>query len=619
MSTRSSSRIAKKAEVKYVPEAKEEGSGEENVQPKRAKAKPKAAVKKKPVKKEGTSDEESSPPPKLAVRGRRKQPVKKEVKSEEESGEEDVKPVKRKKANKNIPDAEERELAAKKLKIETKTKSEKKANTGVKLKVPVDEFCVQRTGDSHVYIDGEGVWNAMLNQTNVGSNNNKYYLVQLLATNSGGAYYTWFRWGRVGYAQRHQNKLTMFHSADAAKKDFCKKFKDKTKNDWYERAEFEKYPNLYDLLEMDYSVKDDEVETDGVKQEDYKSMLEPRLLSFIELISNVKTMEKVVMDMNFDVKKSPLGKLSKEQIKSGYEALQIIEECIRKEQVGSKAAREACSAFYTRIPHCFGFTSPPMLITIEDIKAKMDLLDALVDIEAAMKIIKHADKNEHKSDAFYHNLNCKLEPVEHDSDLFKTLEQYLQNTHGDTHNHYSLEVVDIFEVDRQGESERFKDVGNKQLLWHGSRLTNYGGILSSGLRIAPPEAPVTGYMFGKGVYFADMVSKSANYCFTTRANNTGILLLGEVALGTPSELLTSNYDADKLPQGKQSTLGLGKTGPDPAQSKMLGDVKLPMGRPVQTGVVNPQGYTLQYNEYIVYDVAQIKLKYALRVKFNYKR
>ena len=26
-----------------------------------------------------------------------------------------------------------------------------------------------------------------------------------------------------------------------------------------------------------------------------------------------------------------------------------------------------------------------------------------------------------------------------------------------------------------------------------------------GLRIAPPEAPVTGYMFDKGVYFADMV------------------------------------------------------------------------------------------------------------------
>ena len=29
------------------------------------------------------------------------------------------------------------------------------------------------------------------------------------------------------------------------------------------------------------------------------------------------------------------------------------------------------------------------------------------------------------------------------------------------------------------------------------RLTNWSGILGQGLRIAPPEAPVTGYMFGK--------------------------------------------------------------------------------------------------------------------------
>ena len=32
------------------------------------------------------------------------------------------------------------------------------------------------------------------------------------------------------------------------------------------------------------------------------------------------------------------------------------------------------------------------------------------------------------------------------------------------------------------------------------------------LRIAPPEAPVNGYAFGKGVYLADISSKSAQYC-----------------------------------------------------------------------------------------------------------
>lgn len=67
---------------------------------------------------------------------------------------------------------------------------------------------------------------------------------------------------------------------------------------------------------------------------------------------------------------------------------------------------------------------------------------------------------------------------------------------------------------REGEEMKFeewKTLPHHRLLWHGSRLTNFAGILSQGLRIAPPEAPVTGYFLGKGIYFADMCSKSVEY------------------------------------------------------------------------------------------------------------
>ena len=53
--------------------------------------------------------------------------------------------------------------------------------------------------------------------------------------------------------------------------------------------------------------------------------------------------------------------------------------------------------------------------------------------------------------------------------------------------------LQIYKIDRDGEKKRFKPfkgLGNRQLLWHGSGVTNYAGILSQGLRIAPPEAPV---------------------------------------------------------------------------------------------------------------------------------
>ena len=40
------------------------------------------------------------------------------------------------------------------------------------------------------------------------------------------------------------------------------------------------------------------------------------------------------------------------------------------------------------------------------------------------------------------------------------------------------------------------------------------------------------FQFGKGVYFADICSKSANYCFATRSKNVGLLLLCDVCLAS---------------------------------------------------------------------------------------
>ena len=65
--------------------------------------------------------------------------------------------------------------------------------------------------------------------------------------------------------------------------------------------------------------------------------------------------------------------------------------------------------------------------------------------------------------------------------------------------------VKVYALSRDGEEERFRKAGchtmaNRTLLWHGSRLSNWVGILSDGMRIAPPEAPANGYLFDKGLY-----------------------------------------------------------------------------------------------------------------------
>merc|ERR1712141_209396 len=173
-------------------------------------------------------------------------------------------------------------------------------------------------------------------------------------------------------------------------------------------------------------------------------------------------------------------------------------------------------------------------------------------------------------------------------------------------------------LDRQGEESRyspFRDLHNRKLLWHGSRTSNYAGIISQGLRIAPPEAPVTGYMFGKGIYFADMVSKSANYCRTSSSNPLGLMLLCEVALGNMYELLHAKA-IEKLPKGKHSCKGVGRTGPDPNCDHLLPDgVIVPIGKGTDQHI---GAASLLYNEYIVYDVAQVRMKYLIKLDFKYK-
>ena len=73
-------------------------------------------------------------------------------------------------------------------------------------------------------------YDVKLMQTNIGGgrNNNKFYIIQVLV--SGGKYFSWNRWGRLG--EEGQSKLEACASEEEAIKSFSKKFKDKTKNTW---------------------------------------------------------------------------------------------------------------------------------------------------------------------------------------------------------------------------------------------------------------------------------------------------------------------------------------------------------------------------------------------------
>ncbi|KAG7282048.1 hypothetical protein CRUP_023564 [Coryphaenoides rupestris] len=443
-------------------------------------------------------------------------------------------------------------------------------------------------------------------------------------------YWVFRSWGRVG-TTIGGNKLDKFQDKLSAMDNFLGVYKEKTGNTW-NCTNFTKYPNKFYPLEIDYGQDEDAVkrltESAGTRSElakpypnkfypleiDYgqdedavkrltesagtRSELAKPVQELIRMIFDVESMKKAMVEFEIDLQKMPLGKLSKRQIQSAYALLSEVQQAV-SDSVAESQILDLSNRFYTLIPHDFGMKKPPLLSNLD--YSKVQMLDNLLDIEVAYSLLRGGAEDNGKDpiDLNYEKLKTKIEVVDKNSSEAEIILQY------------------IFKIVREGEYQRFrpfKDLHNRQLLWHGSRTTNYAGILSQGLRIAPPEAPVTGYMFGKGVYFADMVSKSANYCHTSQSDPVGLLLLGEVALGNMHELKKAAH-ITKIPKGKHSVKGVGRTAPDPGATATLDGVQVPLGKGSNTNIDDT---SLLYNEYIVYDVAQVNLKYLLKTKFNYQ-
>lgn len=476
---------------------------------------------------------------------------------------------------------------------------------------------LQDTG--HILEHGKSIYNTTLSLSDLSTGINSCYILQIIEDDKGSDCHVFRKWGRVGNEKIGGIKLQEFSKTDAIK-EFKRLFLEKTGNSWeaWEQKKLQKQPGKFYPLDIDYGVNKDAQKTNKIKNA--KSQLAPPLAELMKMLFNVETYRAAMMEFEINMAEMPLGKLSKSNIQKGFEVLTELQNLLKGTTV-NPAIREsmivdASNRFFTVIPS----VHPHVIKDEDDFKLKVKMLEALQDIEIASRLVGFDAGDDESIDDKYKKLQCEMVPLPHDSEDYRLVEKYLQTTHAPTHTDWALELEEVFTVDRQGEFDKFSPyknkLKNKMLLWHGSRLTNFVGILSQGLRIAPPEAPATGYMFGKGIYFADLVSKSAQYCFTDKKNPVGLMLLSEVALGDMYELKNAKY-MDKPPKGKDSTKGLGQKIPNESEHvKWRDDVVVPCGKPVSSNV---KATGLMYNEYIVYNTDQVKLQFLLKVRFRHKR
>jgi len=541
--------------------------------------------------------------------------------------------------------------------------------------VTVDEEVSVDLRDPAIYVDVQNnVYNVLLTKTDAGTNVNKFYAIQLIgynpkrSTSAKGAsnHYAVFRkWGRFGYTGNApmNGSMTVDYGADktGAIEAFRGKFTECTGLEFDVRDIAPQKPGRYAYVELQGQAGGEETSTkkQGKKKQSSTtpSEMDKQLQELIELIFDLEMIEREMSkSMDIDTSRLPPSALSKRQLSQGLSVLREIEGILSPqiEEVGEDFAvgqkenildgptrqlklRDCSNRFYTIVPHCFDRKQfVPIIETVRVLKKlirNIEDLTQIVELEeirsSSILAQNQAPNQRPLVDVQYDELGCKIEVVQTGSVEYDLITKAISETHAATHDTYKMRVGKIFKVERPGEASAFSRdpcQDNKRMLWHGSRLSNWASILKHGLRIAPKEAPVSGYMFGKGVYFADSSSKSANYCFATEEEPDGMLVLCNVAVGTQYKRLEAQYEASSKSKKKgcDSTWGVGASAP-------LEHVVLPHGGILPTGKVVdntaaieeakldwPRGKaSLLYNEFIVYRESQVRMEYIVHVKFDF--
>ena len=445
-----------------------------------------------------------------------------------------------------------------------------------------------------------------LNYTNVQNNNNKFYIIQLLQDIHTKKFGVLYRWGRIGFFG--QVNYVIYQTFEEAREAFLIKLQGKLEYG-------------YIKIKMQNKIKqeknNDELDTndDG---------LEKPLANLIRLIFDLKSMNQQMMKIGYDSDKIPLGQLSPEVISQGYKFLKNLENIIGntndKKSINTKEIYDLSSKYFTIIPHNFGMNNMHKFVinSQERIKEENELLDSIKNIKIVSGILQQTNNNNKEKNEI--SLKEKLNEFKYDvayvskeENIYSIIDKYLSKSN-EIKNSPKIKLIDLFSV-KEKNSINITNNKNKKLLWYGIRIQNFANVFKSGLSLPPPEAPIYSYMFGKGIYFSDVAIKS--FYNSHPQNNIGLMLLCEVDLGNIEERLKADVNLpNTLEQGKNSVKVLGMNFPDEKGSYFdENGIEIPLGDILINQDENKKTY-FGFNEYIVYNLDQIKIKYILKVQFD---
>ena len=448
---------------------------------------------------------------------------------------------------------------------------------------------------------------AKVELSHYGHSENKYYKMQIVEDPGKGLFVLVTNWGQVGdYGGQKQE--TPFGSRDEAVTEFCKVFKSKSGNLWEDfassdfTAKLGKYkpvkilaggyekPELPNLAEM---VSNSEDYPDVVRKSALPSSLAETMQAFVdpEVIGGAAN------DIGLQQDQLPLGQISIETILAAEEKLGEVEKALasldklhkaedlkEKREIMEEVAIIS-SEFFELLPTKEGDNALAPLTKREVKNQKAHILN-LKNLTVASSIVNTASvkaSETHPLDYAYRSLRANITPLSKDTTERIGIEQYFRNTNADS----DLVINQVYVLDRLDEGSNV-NLKNHRLLWHGTNVANMMGVIKEGLRIAPPTAMQSGNAFGDGVYFADMVSKSFNYCrasfdIDAKVAPKAYLFLADVALGKQEVVTDPSWGETEMDDSADSVWATGYEGPDVDKDIVFSDsgTVVPLGEVIQ--------------------------------------
>ncbi|KAL3130720.1 Poly [ADP-ribose] polymerase 3 [Trebouxia sp. C0009 RCD-2024] len=464
----------------------------------------------------------------------------------------------------------------------------------------------------------------MLNQTNIGANNNKFYRMQLLQEGPSD-HWLWTRWGRVG--DKGQSQLQGPFDADTGLKEFEKKFKSKVGAAFDDKDEARKVRSgKYSLVDLD-SFSSPPVSPGASKPKTkpksapglLESKLEAPTKDFMELIFSNIMFQEAMQEFDIDTERLPLGTLSKDQVQRGYDVLERLRSALN----GSGDSLERLSSeFYQVIPHNFGRQRPPIIRSQKMVEDKIRMCDVLSDIEVAQDLLElkpdeeeePLERQPHPADEKYATLQADLNVIQPSEEEYKIVRKFAEATGS------GQQLMNVWRVNRRSEATKFQQhskLDNRRLLWHGTNIAVVAAILKAGLRIMPHACG----RVGRGLYLANEHSKSAAYvtCGRKGKDLIGVMFLAEAALGKEHHIVRDDPSLTKAPAGFHSVVAKGRTESDPAQDAHVdldgNAVHVAQSKPVQVPECSNSNF--MQSEYLLYQESQARIRYMLTMKFSH--